>query len=161
MDSQKQPKELPTGIDNLHAALIKGDECTLQGLLRDFISSMCSFHDLLHTDLERNLHIFVLGLLAPLQERYMIKSNLESGFRRYDICLHPRKGSKEPAVIIEFKKGEDKDLERLAEEALKQIRENRYESLAKDFGYKGKVLCYGIATFKKHVMVKMETRNVD
>jgi len=45
----------------------------------------------------------------------------------------------------------------LAEQALKQITSKQYESALKDFGYKGKVLCYGIATFKKHLVAKMES----
>ena len=146
---------------DLHRALIAGDDHVFGNLLEDFICSMCSFHDLPKNYIERSLHLFILGLLASLQERYIVKSNLESGFGRYDICLHPRKGIKDPAVILEFKKGKDNELEKLADEALQQIRENRYESLARDFGYKGKVICYGIAGFKKRLVTKMEIRNID
>ena len=118
-------------------------------------------NDLPKNYLERSLHLFILGLLASLQERYIIKSNLESGFGRYDICRHPREESKNPAIILEFKKGKDNELEKLADEALQQIRESRYESLARDFVYRGKVLCYGIAGFKTRLVTKMEVRNID
>ena len=153
-------------LDNLHAALIKGDVDTFQRLLEDFILSMCSFHDLPHNDLERSIHLFVLGLLASLMGRYVIKSNLESGIGRYDISLHPR-NAKDPAILIELKKlkkgkkENKRNLELLADEALQQIKDNKYESLTKNLGYKGKVLCYGVATFKKLVAVKMETKNLD
>ncbi len=150
-------------LDNLHVALIKGDVGTFQRLLEDFILSMCSFHDLPHNDLERSIHLFVLGLLASLMGRYVIKSNLESGTGRYDISLHP-KNAMDPAILIELKKGNKgnkRNLELLADEALQQIKDNKYESLTKDLGYKGKVLCYGIATFKKQVLIKMETNNID
>ena len=123
---------------------------------------MCSFHDLPHNDLERSIHLFVLGLLASLTGRYLIKSNLESGTERYEISMHP-KNTIDPAILIELKKlkkGENLNLELLADEALQQIKDNKYESLTKDLGYKGKVLCYGIATFKKQVAVKMETKNI-
>ena len=73
--------------------------------------------------------------------------------------MHPKKGN-DPAVIIEFKKGKDDKLEKLADDALQQIRENKYESLAKDFGYRGPVLCYGIAGFKKRLVTKMEVRTI-
>jgi len=33
---------------------------------------------------------------------------------------------------------------------------NRYEASLKDFGYKGEVLCYGVGTFKKHLVAKMK-----
>ena len=147
-------------LDNLHAAIIKGDGCTFQRLLEDFILSMCSFHDLPYNDLERSIHLFVLGLLASLMGRYVIKSNLESGTGRYDISMHP-KNTIDPAILIELKKGRSRKLEKVADEALQQIRDNKYESLTKDLSYKGEVLCYGIATFKKQVVVKMETRNID
>lgn len=137
-------------------ALIIGDTGTFNKLLGEFLSSMCSFHDLPHNDLERSLHMFVLGLLACVSERYVIKSNLESGDGRYDIAMYPKKVG-DLAILIEFKKGKDSKLEKLAEQALRQIASNKYESALKDFGYKGKVVCYGIAIFKKQVFVKMES----
>ncbi|MDE5932435.1 MAG: ATP-binding protein, partial [Lachnospiraceae bacterium] len=51
---------------------------------------------------ERFYHGFVLGLMMELADRYVITSNRESGFGRYDIMLEPRKET-EPAIIIEFK----------------------------------------------------------
>lgn len=41
---------------------------------------------------ERFYHGFVLGLMVELEGRYRITSNRESGFGRYDICLHQRTG---------------------------------------------------------------------
>lgn len=61
------------------------------------------------------------------------------------------------AVIIEFKKGTGEDLNVLAEQALLQIREKKHQAQLKDFGYTGKIVCYGIAIFKKHLIAKMET----
>lgn len=116
---------------------------------------MCSSHDLPHNDLERSLHLFVLGLLASLSERYVIKSNLESGYGRYDILMQP-KNSVDQAVVLELKKGTSPDLEALAEEALTQIREKNYIAQLKDFGYTGKIFCYGVAIYKKHLVAKME-----
>lgn len=144
----------------LHETLIDGNASSFSKLLEDFVVSVCSSHDLPHNDLERSLHLFVLGLLAALFERYIIKSNLESGTGRYDISMLPRNAN-DPAIIIEFKKGNDRKLEKLADKALKQIRDNKYESLIKDLGYQGKVICYGIAAFKKQLVVKMETKNIE
>ncbi len=111
---------------------------------------MCSYHDLPHNDLERSIHLFVLGLLASLSERYIIKSNLESGKGRYDILSFPKK-EHDPAIVIAFKKGKDRKLGKLADQALKQIKENKYESQLLDFGFKGRVFYYGIATFQKQL----------
>lgn len=39
---------------------------------------------------ERFYHGFVLGLMVELTDRYVVTSNRESGFGRYDIMLEPR-----------------------------------------------------------------------
>ncbi|MBM3198582.1 MAG: hypothetical protein FJZ58_04940, partial [Chlamydiae bacterium] len=101
-------------------ALITGNvELFAEGLTR-FIQKLCSSHDMPQADVERSLHLFVLGLLASLSERYTIKSNLESWGGRYDIAMHPKRAG-DSAVVIECKKGKEEDLESLAKEALHQI----------------------------------------
>lgn len=50
---------------------------------------------------ERFYHGFVLGLLVELSDRYMIISNRESGFRRYDVMLDPKED--DVGIILEFK----------------------------------------------------------
>ena len=119
----------------LQSALIEGDVAKVSGLLEEFVASLCSSHDLPQNDLERSLHLFVLGLLSSFSERYTIKSNLESGDGRYDIAMHPKQPS-DPAVVIEFKKGEDLQLEPLALQALQQIEEKNYVGLIRDFDHK-------------------------
>lgn len=51
---------------------------------------------------ERFYHGFVLGLMVEQRENYMIRSNRESGFGRYDIMLIPRPQRKGrlPAVVL-------------------------------------------------------------
>ena len=41
---------------------------------------------------ERFYHGFVLGLMVDLSDRYILTSNRESGFGRYDVMLEPRNG---------------------------------------------------------------------
>lgn len=55
-----------------------------------------------HSEPERFYHGFVLGLLVELNGRYVITSNRESGFGRYDVMLEPVSGQ-DDAIIIEFK----------------------------------------------------------
>ena len=60
---------------------------------------------------------------------YVITSNRESGYRRFDIMLKPRADHRDfPAVIIEVKaaKDESEDLDALAAEARRQIDEKNY-----------------------------------
>lgn len=48
-------------------------------------------------------HVFVLGLIVDLQGRYVISSNRESGFGRYDVMLEPKDPNVDDAIILEFK----------------------------------------------------------
>ena len=52
---------------------------------------------------ERFYHGFVLGLMVDLQGRYIISSNRESGFGRYDVVLEPKNPQEDDAIILEFK----------------------------------------------------------
>lgn len=62
-----------------------------------------SYFDITKADRERVFHIFLLGVLEGKLSNYKIKSNKESGFGRYDICLNPI-DKRDPGVIIEIKK---------------------------------------------------------
>ena len=78
---------------------------------------------------ERFYHGFVLGLLVELNDRYIVRSNRESGYGRYDVMLIPRI-KQDPAFILEFKVLDDESetsLQETAENALKQIREKQYD----------------------------------
>ena len=79
---------------------------------------------------ERFYHGFVLGLLAELQNRYIVTSNRESGLGRYDIMLEPKKDG-DIAFVIEFKVVGEKPKETLEDgvrSALQQIEEKQYET---------------------------------
>ncbi len=79
---------------------------------------------------ERFYHGFVLGLMVDLRDRYMITSNRESGFGRYDIVLEPLSQA-DDAIIIEFKVynfRREKNLEETLKNALQQIEDKKYET---------------------------------
>lgn len=81
-------------------------------------------------DPERFYHGFVLGLMMDLADRYVITSNRESGFGRYDVVLEPLKEGLD-AIIIEFKvfkPKREKDLEETVRNAVLQIEQKKYES---------------------------------
>ena len=79
---------------------------------------------------ERFYHGFVLGLVAGLAGRYIITSNRESGFGRYDVMLEP--SSKEDSyIIMEFKvqdMEDEKSLKDTIKAALDQIEKKKYAS---------------------------------
>ncbi|MGN0251300.1 MAG: AAA family ATPase [Oliverpabstia sp.] len=78
---------------------------------------------------ERFYHGFVLGLMVDLQNRYVISSNRESGFGRYDVILEPKNPKEDDAIILEFKvynKRRERSLEDTVEAALQQIEKQQY-----------------------------------
>lgn len=79
---------------------------------------------------ERFYHGFVLGLLVELNRKYIVTSNRESGFGRYDVMLEP-KNINETAFILEFKVydgEEESSLQDTVQAALAQIEEKQYEA---------------------------------
>ena len=96
----------------------------------------------------------MLGLCAVLSSRYRIRSNAESGYGRFDIALIPISKS-DPGFIFEFKHaGKDSDdLDALADKALSQIEEKKYEADLKTQGV-NKITKIGIAFRGKKAIVK-------
>ncbi|MCD8067779.1 MAG: ATP-binding protein [Lachnospiraceae bacterium] len=108
------------------------------------------------TEPERFYHGFVLGLIVDLKGRYLITSNRESGFGRYDVVLEPC-NEQDPAVILEFKvrdPGRERSLEDTVKEAQKQIRDKRYaESLTSRGISADRIHSYGLAFEGKTVLI--------
>ena len=107
---------------------------------------------------ERFYHGFVLGLMVDLQREYMVTSNRESGFGRYDVVIEPKNPEKNPAIIIEFKVFNTKreaSLEDTVQAALAQIEEKRYDAalLAKGIP-EDRIYKYGFAFEGKTVLIE-------
>ncbi len=116
---------------------------------------------------ERFYHGFVLGLMVDMSDNYVIRSNRESGFGRYDVMIYPKDISKETitnsnisnrdGIIIEFKVRDAEDEENLKEtvqRALKQIQGKKYDLELKELGFDDKnIRKYGFAFEGKKVLI--------
>ena len=105
---------------------------------------------------ERFYHGFVLGLMVELSDRYILTSNRESGFGRYDVVLEPRRPD-DDGMILEFKVQDVDDEKELADtvrEALAQIDRQKYEVMLVEKGVsKERIRKYGFAFSGKRVLI--------
>ena len=135
----------------IHQAIFSKDTSKLQSLLEDLMLKSISTMD---GASETFYHGMMLGLCAVLGSQFKVRSNRESGLGRFDIELLPMvKGI--PGFIFEFKHTKDinADLDSLANSALKQIEDMKYDTELNDFGVKD-IVKIGIAFRQKSAVVK-------
>ena len=141
-------------------ALLFGDVKAMNVYMNKVAMSMFSYFDTGKNpsgeEPERFYHGFVLGLMVELAERYVLTSNRESGFGRYDVMLEPRR-AEDDGIIIEFKvqdAEEEKELADTVKAALKQIEEKKYDTILVEKGVpKEKIRSYGFAFRGKEVLI--------
>ena len=137
-------------------ALLMDDIDAMNEYMNKVASSIFSYFDTEQRESERFYHGFVLGLMMDLEGRYVIRSNRESGFGRYDIILEPLKEG-DNAIVIEFKvyqPRKEKKLEDTVHIALQQIEEKGYEQelLARGIS-QNRIFKYGFAFKGKEVLI--------
>ena len=141
-------------------ALLFGDVKAMNVYMNKVARSMFSYFDTGKNpsgeEPERFYHGFVLGLMVELADRYVLTSNRESGFGRYDVMLEPRR-AEDDGIIIEFKvqdAEEEKELSDTVKAALKQIEEKKYDTMLVEKGVpKEKIRSYGFAFRGKEVLI--------
>lgn len=136
---------------SIHQAIFSKDTSKLQSLLEDFMLKSISTMDGAN---EAFYHGMMLGLCAVLGSQYKVRSNRESGLGRFDIELLPMVQGI-PGFIFEFKHTKDinADLDSLANSALKQIEDMKYDTELNDFGVED-IVKIGIAFRQKSAVVK-------
>ena len=140
-------------FDTLFDALFSGQEKDFEDRLQQILLRFASTYDTANK--ESFYHGFMLGISALfLDKQYIVESNKESGYGRFDIAIFP-KDTQKAGVILEFKAADrTESLEKQADEALRQIQDRQYEvEFAKQEIVS--VWKYGIAFFGKQVCVKM------
>lgn len=123
----------------------------LKGSIERYLIQTISVYD---TGSEAFYQGLMLGLCAILNNRYQVRSNRESGVGRFDIQLYPL-AEDLPGFIFELKhtKNEKDDPEQLANEALAQINEKKYDTEMAESGIE-EIIKVGIAFYGKTVCVK-------
>ncbi len=145
-------------------ALISGDIESMNDYMNDVaLKTFSSFDSGKHTSEkkapENFFHGFVLGLIVDQTENYIITSNRESGYGRYDIMLEPidKTNEKLPGIVIEFKvinPRKENSLEETVKAALKQIEEKNYDAELIKRGVKEEnIHHYGFAFKGKEVLI--------
>lgn len=136
---------------SVQEALYTGNADDLQRRLETLLLQSASYYD---TAGELFYHGLLLGLTAMMDNRYVVRSNRESGEGRYDLALEPKDAAL-PGIVIELKaeKGASaEELKALAQAALQQIEDRRYDTEMKARGV-AKVLKYGVAFSGKTVEI--------
>lgn len=136
-------------------AFLKGEPERIEKRLNIILNRMISVLDAKAPDNKKEnfYHGLLLGLLRS-EINWLILSNAESGDGFSDILIEPE--DPDAGIVIEVKYASSvAGLEKACEEALKQIREKRYDERLRNDG-RTDVLTYGIAFCRKRCKVVCE-----
>lgn len=149
-----------TAYNGFIKALLSDDLEAMNAYMNRMTSLVFSYFDtgkhMSEEEPERFYHGFVLGLMVELEGRYLITSNRESGFGRYDVMLEPKRPD-DDGIILEFKVQNKKREQELADTvaaALKQIEDRNYKTTLTAKGIpEDRIRKYGFAFCGKQVLI--------
>lgn len=136
-------------LSKLYTSIINGEAEIFEEELGRLLMETISFND----SYENFYHGFVVGALANMHD-YIVKSNREGGSGRSDLFIKSV-SKRGVAIVIEFKIAKKiDDLEKRAEDALKQIEAKGYDMELRSEGYKN-IVRYGISFCEKDCYIIM------
>ena len=136
-------------LTKLYTSIINKEPEIFEEELGRLLMETISFNDAY----ENFYHGFVVGALANMHD-YIIKSNREGGKGRSDLFIKSV-SKRGVAIVIEFKIAKNiDDLEKRADDALKQIQDRGYDMELRSEGYKN-IVRYGISFCEKDCYVKL------
>ena len=140
-------------IGTMLGYLKTGDIDKFAEAYRKVLLELPSYHDLKD---ENSYHMMMLGICTFLRRDYDVRSNRESGSGWGDILLYAKKPAL-PNLALEFKytKDHSKDLEKLATDAVRQIKEKNYYA-----DMQGETVLIGLAHCGKQASVVWEKCNI-
>ena len=121
-------------VGSLIQALVTKNISQIIKSLEDVVINAISFYDT-SKKYENPYQTLLGGFLYALDDYYIMIPNVESGYGRADIILKPRNKAW-AGYILELKRAKTDNEEKEVEKALKQIDDNRYETLLKREGVK-------------------------
>ena len=151
---------MPNFIKCMLAGNVEDMNNYLNRIARDTFSSFDTGTHPSESAPERFYHGFVLGLLVDKAADYVVKSNRESGYGRYDVVMEP-KDIQNPAVIMEFKvydeRKREQELSDTVANALQQIEDKHYDTdlLARGIPQE-RIYKYGFAFRGREILIGME-----
>lgn len=147
-----------TNYSDFINAMLDDDTDYMQDYLERTIRDTFSYFDTSGKEPERFYHGFVLGLIVTLSDRFIIRSNRESGLGRFDVMLEPINPASHHAIILEFKVHRPKKESSLAETAraaLEQIEDRQYVAELISHGIdSSNIYKYGIAFKGKEIWIE-------
>lgn len=121
-------------VGSLIQALVTKNISQIIKSLEDVVINAISYYDT-SKKYENPYQTLLGGFFYALDDYYIMHPNIESGYGRADIILKPRNKAW-AGYILELKRAKTDNEEKEVEKALKQIDDNRYETLLKREGVK-------------------------
>lgn len=147
-----------TNYSDFINAMLNDDTDYMQEYLERTIRDTFSYFDTSGKEPERFYHGFVLGMIVTLSDKFIIRSNRESGLGRFDVMLEPIDPTLHHAIILEFKLHRPRKESSLVETSLaavKQIDDMQYASELVSHGIdSSNIFRYGIAFKGKEIWIE-------